>query len=106
MAETLDMTLDDIIKNNKKSKSSSGGGRRSRGGSAPGGGGGSGSGGVGPTRRPFKRAGNRQAPYQPPKVRTNRTGCCAPRRPAEDAGASDFADSGERRWSGGFLTVV
>lgn len=77
MAETLDMTLDDIIKNNKKSNSSSGGGRRSRGGSAPGGGGGGGSGGVGPTRRPFKRAGNRQAPYQPPKVRTNRTGCCS-----------------------------
>ncbi|KAG0551684.1 hypothetical protein BDA96_01G444300 [Sorghum bicolor] len=68
MAETLDMTLDDIIKNNKKSNSSSGGGRRSRGGSAPGGGGGGGSGGVGPTRRPFKRAGNRQAPYQPPKA--------------------------------------
>lgn len=96
------MTLDDIIKNNKKGNSS-GGGRRSRGGSAPGGGG-----GVGPTRRPFKRSGNRQAPYQPPKVRTNRTGCWAPRRPAEDAGASDFADSGAggRRWSGGFLTVV
>jgi len=74
MAETLDMTLDDIIKNNKKSNSSSGGGRRSRGGSAPGG---SGSSGVRPTRRPFKRSGNRQAPYQPPKVRTNRTGCCS-----------------------------
>lgn len=72
MADTLDMTLDDIIKNNKKSNPSSGGGRRSRGGSASGGG--SGSGGVGPTRRPFKRAGNRQAPYQPPKVRTNQTG--------------------------------
>jgi len=70
MADTLDMTLDDIIKNNKKSNPSSGGGRRSRGGSASGGSGG----GVGPTRRPFKRAGNRQAPYQPPKVRTNRTG--------------------------------
>jgi THO complex subunit 4 len=75
MADTLDMTLDDIIKNNKKSNPSSGGGRRSRGGSASGGSGGGGSsGGVGPTRRPFKRAGNRQAPYQPPKVRTNRTG--------------------------------
>lgn len=73
MAETLDMTLDDIIKNNKKSNPSSGGARRSRGGSAPGGG----SGGVGPTRRSFKRAGNRQAPYQPPKVRTTRTGCCS-----------------------------
>lgn len=73
MAETLDMTLDDIIKNNKKSNPSSGGGRRSRGGSGSGGGGG-GSGGVGPTRRSFKRSGNRQAPYQPPKVRTNRTG--------------------------------
>jgi THO complex subunit 4 len=71
MAETLDMTLDDIIKNNKKNNPS-GGGRRSRGGSASGGSGGGG--GVGPTRRPFKRAGNRQAPYQPPKVRTNRTG--------------------------------
>ncbi|CAL4938791.1 unnamed protein product [Urochloa decumbens] len=66
MAETLDMTLDDIIKNNKKSNPSSGGGRRSRG-SASGGGGG-GSGGVGPTRRPFKRSGNRQGPYQPPKA--------------------------------------
>ncbi|XP_062210778.1 THO complex subunit 4A-like isoform X1 [Phragmites australis] len=65
MAETLDMTLDDIIKNNKKSNPSSGGGGRSRGGSASGGGGG---GGVGPTRRPFKRSGNRQAPYQPPKA--------------------------------------
>ncbi|CAD6252512.1 unnamed protein product [Miscanthus lutarioriparius] len=65
MAETLDMTLDDIIKNNKKSNSSSGGGRHSRGGSAPGGGGGGS--GVGPTRRPFKRSGNRHAPYQPPK---------------------------------------
>jgi len=76
MADTLDMTLDDIIKNNKKSNPSSGGGRRSRGGSAYGGSGsgGGGGGGVGPTRRPFKRAGNRQAPYQPPKVRTNRTG--------------------------------
>ena len=77
MADTLDMTLDDIIKNNKKSNPSSGGGRRSRGGSAycgSGSGGGGGGGGVGPTRRPFKRAGNRQAPYQPPKVRTNRTG--------------------------------
>ncbi|PAN50320.1 hypothetical protein PAHAL_9G512300 [Panicum hallii] len=69
MADTLDMTLDDIIKNNKKSNPSSGGGRRSRGGSASGGSGGGGSsGGVGPTRRPFKRAGNRQAPYQPPKA--------------------------------------
>jgi len=74
MAETLDMTLDDIIKNNKKSNSSSGGDRRSHGGSAPGG---SGSSGVRPTRRPFKRSGNRQAPYQPPKVRTNQTGCCS-----------------------------
>ncbi|XP_008658242.1 THO complex subunit 4A isoform X1 [Zea mays] len=64
MAETLDMTLDDIIKNNKKSNPSSRGARRSRGVSAPGGG----TGGVGPTRRPFKRAGNRQAPYQPPKA--------------------------------------
>jgi len=77
MAETLDMTLDNIIKNNKKSNSSSGGGRRSRDGSAPGGSSSSGSGGVRPTRRPFKRSGNRQAPYQPPKVRTNRTGCCS-----------------------------
>ena len=74
MADTLDMTLDDIIKNNKKSNPSSGGGRRSGGGSASGGSGGGGGGGVGPTRRPFKRAGNRQAPYQPPKVRTDRTG--------------------------------
>ena len=75
MAETLDMTLDDIIKNNKKSNSSSGG-RRSHGGSAPGGGG-SRSGGVGKTGHPFKRSGNRQVPYPPPKVRTNRTGCCS-----------------------------
>ncbi|CAN6284721.1 unnamed protein product [Urochloa humidicola] len=69
MAETLDMTLDDIIKNNKKSNPSSGG-RRSRGSASGGGGGGGsgGSGGVGPTRRPFKRSGNRQAPYQPPKA--------------------------------------
>ncbi|KAL6645806.1 hypothetical protein ACP70R_017414 [Stipagrostis hirtigluma subsp. patula] len=67
MAETLDMTLDDIIKNNKKSNPSSGGGGRRRGGSATGGAGGGG-GGVGPTRRPFKRAGNRQGPYQPPKA--------------------------------------
>ncbi|KAL6907475.1 hypothetical protein ACP4OV_002514 [Aristida adscensionis] len=69
MAETLDMTLDDIIKSNKKSNpSSGGGGGRRRGGSASGGGGGGGGGGVGPTRRPFKRAGNRQGPYQPPKA--------------------------------------
>uniref|UniRef100_J3LMI3 RRM domain-containing protein n=1 Tax=Oryza brachyantha TaxID=4533 RepID=J3LMI3_ORYBR len=53
MAETLDMTLDDIIKNNKKGNPSSGGG---------------GGGGVGPTRRPFKRSGNRAGPYQPPKA--------------------------------------
>ncbi|XP_062216025.1 THO complex subunit 4A-like [Phragmites australis] len=66
MAETLDMTLDDIIKSNKKSNSSSGGGGRRRGGSTSGGGGGGG--GVGPTRRPFKRSGNRPAPYQPPKA--------------------------------------
>ncbi|EAY89467.1 hypothetical protein OsI_10999 [Oryza sativa Indica Group] len=72
MAETLDMTLDDIIKNNKKANPSSGRGRR---GSAAGGGGGGGGGvggggggGVGPTRRPFKRSGNRAGPYQPPKA--------------------------------------
>ncbi|GJN31067.1 hypothetical protein PR202_gb19422 [Eleusine coracana subsp. coracana] len=67
MAETLDMSLDDIIKNNKKSNPSSGGGGRRRGGS--GSGSGSGGGGAGgPTRRPFKRSGNRQGPYQPPKA--------------------------------------
>ncbi|KAG8074464.1 hypothetical protein GUJ93_ZPchr0006g43807 [Zizania palustris] len=69
MAEALDMTLDDLIKNNKKSNPSSGGGggrgrREGRhGGSSAGGGG-----GVGPTRRPFKRSGNRAGPYQPPKA--------------------------------------
>ncbi|KAK3151222.1 hypothetical protein QOZ80_3AG0243240 [Eleusine coracana subsp. coracana] len=63
MAETLDMSLDDIIKNNKKSNPSSGGGSRRRGGSGSGGGG-----AGGPTRRPFKRSGNRQGPYQPPKA--------------------------------------
>uniref|UniRef100_A0A0D9VSJ4 RRM domain-containing protein n=1 Tax=Leersia perrieri TaxID=77586 RepID=A0A0D9VSJ4_9ORYZ len=77
MAETLDMTLDDIIKNNKKANSSSGGGggrggrREGRRGSAAGGGGSGGGGsggGVGPTRRPFKRSGNRAEPYQPPKA--------------------------------------
>ncbi|KAJ1297728.1 hypothetical protein BS78_01G399100 [Paspalum vaginatum] len=67
MADTLDMTLDDIIKNNKKSNPSSGRTRRGNGGSASASGG-SVTGGVGPTRRPFKRAGNRQAPYQPPKA--------------------------------------
>jgi hypothetical protein len=72
MAETLDMSLDDIIKNSKKSNSSSGrGGRRwGRSGSSGGGDGGAGR----PTRRPFKRSGNRQGPYQPPKVRMNRVG--------------------------------
>uniref|UniRef100_A0A0D9Z5E9 RRM domain-containing protein n=1 Tax=Oryza glumipatula TaxID=40148 RepID=A0A0D9Z5E9_9ORYZ len=45
MAETLDMTLDDIIKNNKKANPSSGRGRREgRRGSAAGGGGGGGGG--------------------------------------------------------------
>jgi THO complex subunit 4 len=64
MAEILDMSLDDIIKNNKKSNPSSGGDGRRRGGSGSGGGGGAG----GPTKRPFKRSGNRQGPYQPPKA--------------------------------------
>jgi THO complex subunit 4 len=78
MAETLDMTLDDIIKNNKKGNPSSGGGgrrREGRRGSASGGSGGAAAaaGGVGPNRRAFKRSGNRAAPYQPPKVRTTRT---------------------------------
>jgi THO complex subunit 4 len=67
MAETLDMSLDDIIKNNKKGNPSSGEGGRRRGGSGSAGAG-------GPTRRPFKRSGNRQGPYQPPKVRLNRAG--------------------------------
>jgi THO complex subunit 4 len=79
MAESLDMSLEDIIKNNKKGNSSSGGGgrrREGRRGSAAGGSGAAAAaaGGVGPTRRAFKRSGNRAAPYQPPKVRTNRTG--------------------------------
>jgi THO complex subunit 4 len=79
MAETLDMTLDDIIKNNKKGNPSSGGGgrrREGRRGSASGAGSGgaaAAAGGVGPNRRAFKRSGNRAAPYQPPKVRTTRT---------------------------------
>ncbi|KAG8096539.1 hypothetical protein GUJ93_ZPchr0013g37200 [Zizania palustris] len=74
MADTLDMTLDDIIKNNKKSNPSSGGGggrgRREgrRGGSSAGGATAVAGGGVGPTRRPFKRSGNRAGPYEPPKA--------------------------------------
>ncbi|VAH89419.1 unnamed protein product [Triticum turgidum subsp. durum] len=65
MAESLDMSLEDIIKSNKKGNSSSGGGGRRREGRR---GSAAAAGGVGPNRRAFKRSGNRAAPYQPPKA--------------------------------------
>ncbi|CAM0872536.1 unnamed protein product [Alopecurus aequalis] len=99
MAETLDMTLDDIIKNNKKGNPSSGGGsrrREGRRGSASGGSGGAAAaaGGVGPNRRAFKRPGNRAAPYQPPKA-------------PESAWQHDkFADVAPRGGAGGRVSAI
>uniref|UniRef100_A0ACD5TZC5 Uncharacterized protein n=2 Tax=Avena sativa TaxID=4498 RepID=A0ACD5TZC5_AVESA len=99
MAETLDMTLDDIIKNNKKGNPSSGGGgrrREGRRGSASGGSGGAAAsaGGVGPNRRAFKRSGNRAAPYQPPKA-------------PESAWQHDkFADVAARGGAGGRVSAI
>ncbi|KAL8140670.1 hypothetical protein V2J09_006691 [Rumex salicifolius] len=61
MSNAMDMSLEDLIKKNKASKSSRGGrgGRAARpSSSAPG----------GPTRREFKRKGNRPAPYSADKV--------------------------------------
>ncbi|XP_051181959.1 THO complex subunit 4B [Lolium perenne] len=100
MAETLDMTLDDIIKNNKKGNPSSGGAgsrrREGRRGSASGGSGAAAAaaGGVGPNRRAFKRSGNRAAPYQPPKA-------------PESAWQHDkFADVGARGGAGGRVSAI
>ncbi|KAK4779761.1 hypothetical protein SAY87_015867 [Trapa incisa] len=56
MSSSLDMSLDDIIKNNKKSGPGS---TRARG---------LGTGGPGPVRRPQIRAANRAAPYAPAKA--------------------------------------
>ncbi|XP_047090168.1 THO complex subunit 4A-like isoform X1 [Lolium rigidum] len=96
MAETLDMTLDDIIKNNKKGNPSSGGAGSRRRGSASGGSGAAAAaaGGVGPNRRAFKRSGNRAAPYQPPKA-------------PESAWQHDkFADVGARGGAGGRVSAI